>query len=116
MFIKTALALAILAGTAAGAIAAPKSYSNNPAHAIQLLLRLSEPGQMPVVGTSSDEQNQRQCRRQEKIDGLMTPIFRKDPVFGEARCEDEWKDIGLAIGDETVDSIDNTTAPVDPIR
>jgi hypothetical protein len=32
MFIKTALALAILAGTAAGAIAAPKSYSNNPAH------------------------------------------------------------------------------------
>jgi len=32
MFIKTALALAVLAGTAAGAVAAPKNYSNNPAH------------------------------------------------------------------------------------
>jgi hypothetical protein len=32
MFIKTALALAVVLGTAAGAIAAPKQYSTNPAH------------------------------------------------------------------------------------
>jgi hypothetical protein len=32
MFIKTVLALAIIAGTAAGAVAAPKNYSTNPAH------------------------------------------------------------------------------------
>jgi hypothetical protein len=32
MLIKTALALAIVLGTAAGAVAAPKRYSTNPAH------------------------------------------------------------------------------------
>jgi len=32
MFIKTALALAIVLGTAAGAVAAPKKYSTNPTH------------------------------------------------------------------------------------
>jgi hypothetical protein len=32
MFIKTALALAVVLGTAAGAIAAPKKYSTNPTH------------------------------------------------------------------------------------
>ena len=32
MFIKTALALAIVAGTAATALAAPKNYSINPTH------------------------------------------------------------------------------------
>src|SRR3989440_3617647 len=32
MFIKTALALALVLGTAAGAVAAPKKYSTNPAH------------------------------------------------------------------------------------
>jgi len=32
MFIKTALALAIVLGTAAGAVAAPKKYSTNSAH------------------------------------------------------------------------------------
>ena len=32
MFIKTALALALVLGTAAGAVAAPKQYSNNPGH------------------------------------------------------------------------------------
>ena len=32
MLIKTALALALVLGTAAGAVAAPKRYSTNPAH------------------------------------------------------------------------------------
>jgi hypothetical protein len=32
MFLKTALALALVLGTAAGAVAAPKKYSTNPAH------------------------------------------------------------------------------------
>ena len=32
MFIKTALALALVVGTAAGAVAAPKKYSTNPAN------------------------------------------------------------------------------------
>ena len=32
MLIKTALALALVLGTAAGAVAAPKKYSTNPAH------------------------------------------------------------------------------------
>ena len=32
MFLKTALALAIVVGTAAGAVAAPKKYSSNPAN------------------------------------------------------------------------------------
>jgi len=32
MFIKTALALAVVLATAAGAIAAPKQYSTNPAN------------------------------------------------------------------------------------
>jgi hypothetical protein len=32
MLIKTALALALVVGTAAGAVAAPKKYSTNPAN------------------------------------------------------------------------------------
>ena len=32
MFTKTALALALVIGTAAGAVAAPKKYSTNSAH------------------------------------------------------------------------------------
>ena len=32
MFTKTALALALVIGTAAGAVAAPKKYSTNPTH------------------------------------------------------------------------------------
>ena len=32
MFIKTALALALVVGTAAGAVAAPKKYSTNPSN------------------------------------------------------------------------------------
>jgi len=32
MFIKTALALAVVLATAAGAVAAPKNYSTNPAN------------------------------------------------------------------------------------
>jgi len=32
MFLKTALALALVVGTAAGAVAAPKKYSTNPAN------------------------------------------------------------------------------------
>jgi hypothetical protein len=32
MLTKTALALALIVGTAAGAVAAPKNYSNNPAY------------------------------------------------------------------------------------
>ena len=32
MFTKTVLALAVVVGTAAGAVAAPKNYSTNPAH------------------------------------------------------------------------------------
>jgi len=32
MLIKTALALALVLGTAAGAVAAPKRYSTNPTH------------------------------------------------------------------------------------
>ena len=32
MFIKTALALALVVGTAAGALAAPKNYSTHPAN------------------------------------------------------------------------------------
>jgi hypothetical protein len=32
MFIKTAIALALVVGTVAGAVAAPKNYSTNPAN------------------------------------------------------------------------------------
>ena len=32
MFTKTAIALVVLVGTAASVLAAPKSYSTNPAH------------------------------------------------------------------------------------
>jgi hypothetical protein len=32
MFLKTAVALALVLGTAAGAVAAPKKYSTNPAN------------------------------------------------------------------------------------
>ena len=32
MFAKTALAIALIIGTASGAFAAPKNYSTNPAH------------------------------------------------------------------------------------
>ena len=32
MLTKTIFALALVLGTAAGAVAAPKNYSNNPAH------------------------------------------------------------------------------------